>query len=296
MTKFRMMVIINPVSGTGRQKKAKLMVEKYLDTTKFDYTIAYTQAHRHAIELSKSAVTDGFDAVVIVGGDGSINEVGQGLAGTPVKMGILPAGSGNGLCRSLGIPMDLKKAVDVLNAFHFRTIDTGLANGKPFMNVAGVGFDAYVASKFHKAKLRGLLKYIILIIKSLGEYKAQTYRIIADGREFKRTAMLITLANSPQYGNDALVAPRAIPDDGRLDAVVVRKFPPLNVFLLIYRLFDGSLDESPYVKSFKFNEMTIFQERNDMAHLDGDPYDLGTQIDLKIRPASLNVIVPHGKA
>ena len=292
----RMMVIVNPVSGTGRQKRAQRMVEQHIDRQRYDHQIVYTKAHRHAIELSHQAVDDGYDVVVIVGGDGSINEVGQGLAGTNVRMGILPAGSGNGLCRSLGIPMNLRKAVEVLNQGHHRVIDTGLANGKPFMNVAGVGFDAYVANKFHKAKLRGLLKYIILIIRSLGEYKAQTYTLYADGRRIKRTAMLICFSNSSQYGNDALVAPRAVPDDGRLDAVILRRFPFINVFLLIYRLFRGTLDESPYIKTFKFKELKVIQERNEVAHLDGDPYDLGLEIDITIRPASLKVIVPHGKA
>jgi YegS/Rv2252/BmrU family lipid kinase len=231
--------------------------------------------------------------VIIAGGDGSINEVGATLAGTNVALGILPAGSGNGLARSLGIPINAKGAVENLNGYHFRTIDTGLANGRPFMNMAGVGFDAAVAHAFHKQKKRGIFKYFMLGLRELQNYELQNYRIVADGREFERKAYLISLANSAQYGNDALVAPKAKVDDGQLDAVVVNKFPFYQFFVLFYRLFRGTLDQSPHIKTFKFKEMTITQERDDVAHLDGDPFELGKTLEIKINPKSLKVIVPQ---
>ncbi|MGB0368304.1 MAG: diacylglycerol/lipid kinase family protein, partial [Flavobacteriales bacterium] len=227
-------------------------------------------------------------------GDGSINEVGATLAGTDVALGIIPAGSGNGLSRSLGISLNPKKAVENINNFNFRTIDTGLANGKAFMNMAGVGFDAAVADAFHKQKMRGFFKYFMLGLKLLLNYKLQTYSIVADGREFERKAHLISMANSAQYGNDALVAPKALVDDGMLDAVVVNPFPFHQYFLLFYRLFQGTLNQSPYIKTFKFKEMTVTQERDDVSHLDGDPFDLGQVVEIKINPASLKVIVPNG--
>lgn len=269
------------------------MLEQYLDGQKFDFEIVKTERHRHAIELTKQAIADGCEAVVIAGGDGSINEVGATLAGTNVALGILPAGSGNGLARSLGIPINAKGAVENLNGYQLRTIDTGLANGRPFMNMAGVGFDAAVAHAFHKQKMRGLFKYFMLGLRELQNYELQNYHIVADGREFTRKAYLISLANSAQYGNDALVAPKAKVDDGQLDAVVVNKFPFYQFFVLFYRLFRGTLDQSPHIKTFKFKEMTITQERNDVAHLDGDPFDLGQTLDIRINPQSLKVIVPR---
>ncbi|MGB0918672.1 MAG: diacylglycerol/lipid kinase family protein [Flavobacteriales bacterium] len=292
--KTKIRIIVNPVSGSGRRKKALRMIDEHLDTDKFDFELVKTQHHRHAIELTNQAIQAGCKAVIIAGGDGSINEVGATLAGTDVALGIIPAGSGNGLSRSLGISLNPKKAVENINNFNFRTIDTGLANGKAFMNMAGVGFDAAVADAFHKQKMRGFFKYFMLGLKLLLNYKLQTYSIVADGREFERKAHLISMANSAQYGNDALVAPKALVDDGMLDAVVVNPFPFHQYFLLFYRLFQGTLNQSPYIKTFKFKEMTVTQERDDVSHLDGDPFDLGQVVEIKINPASLKVIVPNG--
>lgn len=291
--KRKIKIIVNPVSGSGRRKKALRMIDKHLDREKFEFEIQKTEYHRHAIELTNQAVAEGCEAVIIAGGDGSINEVGATLAGTNVALGIIPAGSGNGLSRSLGISMNPKLAVENINNFNFRTIDTGLANGIPFMNMAGVGFDAAVADAFHKQKMRGFIKYFLLGLKTLRDYKLQTYSIVADGREFDRRAHLISMANSPQYGNDALVAPKALVDDGMLDAVVVNPFPFYQYFLLFYRLFRGTLNESPHIKTFKFKEMKITQERPDVSHLDGDPFDLGQEVIIKINPMSLKVIVPN---
>lgn len=293
--KRKIRVIVNPVSGSGRRKKALQAINDLLDASKFEYDLVKTEYHRHAVELTQQAIEDGCEAVVIAGGDGSINEVGATLAGTGVALGIIPAGSGNGLSRSLGIPMNPKRAVANINDFNFRTIDTGLANGKPFMNMAGVGFDAAVSHAFHKQKMRGLLKYALLGIKLLLKYEMQTYKVIADGREFERKAYQIALANSPQYGNDALVAPKAKVDDGVLNAVVLNPMPFGHMLLNFYRLFQGTLHKSKYIKTFKFEEMTITQERNDVAHLDGDPFELGQVIEFKINPMSLKVIVPNGK-
>jgi diacylglycerol kinase (ATP) len=291
--KVKIRIIVNPVSGSGRRKKALKMIDAYLDKDKFDFEIVKTERHKHAIELTKQGIESGCKAVVIVGGDGSINQVGATLAGTDVALGIIPGGSGNGLARSLGISINPKKAVENLNNFNFRTIDTGLANGKSFMNMAGVGFDAAVADAFHQQKTRGLLKYFMVGVPLLFNYKLQTYKINADGREFERKAWQIALANSSQYGNDALVAPKAKIDDGLIDAVVLNPMPIYQMFINFYRLFQGTLHTSKYIKTFKFKEMTITQERDDVAHLDGDPFDLGKVIEIRIRPMSLKVIVPN---
>lgn len=291
--KQKIRIIVNPVSGSGRRKKAVRMIEAHLDRDRFDFEIILTERHKHAIELTKQGIDSGCKAVVIVGGDGSINQVGATLAGTDVALGIIPAGSGNGLSRSLGISLNPKKAVENINNFNFRTIDTGLANGKAFMNMSGVGFDAAVAHAFHQQKTRGLFKYFMVGVPLLFNYKLQTYRINADGRKFKRKAWQIALANSPQYGNDALVAPKAEVDDGLLDAVVLNPMPIFQMFLNFYRLFQGTLHTSKYIKTFKFKEMTITQERDEVSHLDGDPFDLGKVIEIRIRPMSLKVIVPN---
>lgn len=295
MSRRKLRIIINPVSGTGKQKKAARLLNERLDSERFDAETVYTEYHRHAHELAKEAVQQGCDAVVIVGGDGSINEVGSALAGTGVALGIIPAGSGNGLAGSLQVPLNIAKAVENLNNYRIRTIDTGIANGIPFMNVAGVGFDAYVANKFHKAKLRGLWKYFLVGIRSLSEYRPQRFIFEADGRKFERVANVISVANSPQYGNNALIAPNALVDDGMLDLVICNDTTMLNSLGLIIRLFLHNIHKSPLVKTVRCKELTIIQERNDPSHLDGDPFELGQKLHFTVNPLSLKVIVPNGK-
>jgi diacylglycerol kinase (ATP) len=293
--KVKLRIIINPVAGTGKQRKAAKLLETELDRHRFDADIVYTEYHRHAHLLAQESVANGYHAVVIVGGDGSINEVGSALAGTDVALGIIPAGSGNGLAGSLGVPLNIAKAVANINTFRLRTIDTGTANGIPFMNVAGVGFDAYVANKFHKAKMRGLWKYFLVGIRSLGEYSPQKYIFEADGKRFERTANVISIANSPQYGNNALIAPNAKVDDGMLDLVICNDTTMINSLGLIIRLFLHNIDKSPLVDTVRCRQLTITQERNDSSHLDGDPFELGQVIRYEVRPMSLKVIVPDGK-
>ena len=229
--KIKIRILINPKSGSGRRKKVLRMIDQHLDREQFDFEIVRTEYHRHAIELTQQAIAEGCRAVVIAGGDGSVNQVGGALVKTDVALGILPSGSGNGLARSLGIPLDMKKAVLNLNDFNIRTIDTGLANKNPFMNVAGVGFAAAVADGFHKAKFRGLFKYFIMGFKYLRIYKMQSYRVVADGRKFERRAHLISSANSSQYGSNAIIAPKALIDDGMLDAVIVNPFPKYKLLI-----------------------------------------------------------------
>jgi len=290
--KIKIRIIINPKSGSGRRKKVLRMINRHLDRTKFDCQIVRTEYHQHAIELTQQAVADGCQAVVIAGGDGSVNQVGGALVKTKVALGILPSGSGNGLARSLGIPLDMKEAVLNLNNFIIRTIDTGLANGNPYMNVAGVGFAAAVADGFHKAKFRGLFKYFIMGFKYLRVYKMQSYKVEVDGRSFERRAHLISLPNSSQYGSNAIIAPKALMDDGLLDAVIINPFPKYLLLSMFYRLFiSGTLDKSPYIKTFKFKKMTITQQRNDIAHLDGEPTELGKIVEIEVNPMSLSVIV-----
>jgi diacylglycerol kinase (ATP) len=289
----RLRIIINPVSGTGKQKKAEHLLRTRLDGERFETHFVHTEYRKHAHKLALEAVAAGFDGVVIVGGDGSINEVGSALAGTKVALGIIPAGSGNGLSRSLKVPLNIAKAVKNIANFNLRTIDTGLANDRPFMNVAGMGFDAYVANKFHKAKMRGLWKYMVLGLRSLGEYQPQKYVFNADGLVFERIANVISIANSPQYGNNALIAPNAVMDDGMLDLVVAKESTMVNNIGLIIRLFLGNLHKSPLVKTVRVRELTITQERDDTAHLDGDPFELGKVIRFTVNPMSLQVIVPE---
>jgi diacylglycerol kinase family enzyme len=201
----RIVFIVNPASGVGRQKGIEFLIDRYLDTSKFSFSVWYTEKAGHATELSREAVSQGLDAVIAVGGDGTINEIAQGLVGTDVALGIVPAGSGNGLSRHLMIPMNPGKALRVLNSYKTARIDTATLNGGLFVSVAGVGFDASVAKKFSRAGKRGFRTYFTIVALSYPMYRPKKYKMVIDGKEITRRALLVSFANSSQFGNNASI-------------------------------------------------------------------------------------------
>ena len=284
--------IINPISGIGRQKKLEPMIAELLDTKRFDYEISYTKAPGHAIEISREAAEAGFHMVIAVGGDGSVNEVAQGLANSNTAMGIIPAGSGNGLARHLGIPLKMNEALATINNAHLRTIDTAHLNGHRFVVTAGVGFDAYVSWKFGQNGRRGFRAYAQLVMNEFPRYKAKEYEIEVDGKVTRTRAILISIANSAQYGNNASIAPKAKIDDGLLDVCILKPFPKVLTPWLTMRLFNGTIDRSSRVISLQGKEI-IIRQSDEIAHIDGEPSPFGRELKIGIEPLSLQVAVPR---
>jgi len=291
-TKRKICFIINPISGIGRQKVIEKLVSDLLDTTVFEPSLVYTEGPKHATTLAKKAAHEGFEIVVAVGGDGSVNEIANGLVGTRAAMAILPTGSGNGLARHLGIPMDLKKAMLMLQKGSLQQIDSIQFNHECFVNVAGVGFDAHIGWEFSKFGKRGFSSYLKVILKELSALKKQRYELQIDGQpKIEKEAYLISFANGSQWGNNASIAPLADVKDGVLDIVLVKKFSWLLSLPFSFKLFTKKIHTSPAVETIKAKQVIIKQEKN-IAHIDGEPIECGQSITIKVNPLSLNVIVP----
>ena len=207
--KDKVLFIINPVSGIGKQKIVEPTLEQYLNKDKFDYSIVYTEYAHHATEICRDAAQKGINTIVVVGGDGSINDCVRGLINTDTKLGIIPAGSGNGLARCLHIPLDIKKAIEVINNYNSLNIDTINLNDMPYASVAGVGFDALIAKEFTGNKTRGFQTYLRLVLKDFINYKPKKYHLIVDGKEMEKEALFISFMNSNQFGYNAIIAPKA---------------------------------------------------------------------------------------
>jgi YegS/Rv2252/BmrU family lipid kinase len=289
--KKKVLFIINPISGVGRHKTVEKLIDEELDRKQFDYELSYTKAAKHAIELSSRGAKENFDIVVAVGGDGSVNEVGRSLVGTNSVLAILPCGSGNGTARHLKIPMNLRKAMQVINRGHVKTIDTFNVNDETAINVAGIGYAAHIAHEFSKFKKRGFSNYLKIAVKDSFKYKSQPCEIVVNGETKKLNAFIIDIANGTQWGNNAVIAPQAKNDDGLLDLCVVRDFPFINFPVMASRLFTKSVHRSKFVEIIKIKEATIRQEKT-IAHIDGEPYMIGNELKVKVNPLSLKVIVP----
>ena len=268
------------------------LVPRLLDKSKFDFKLFVTKAPGHATELAAEAVKDGYSMVVVSGGDGSINEVARALQHTDVPMAIIPTGSGNGLARDLKIPIDVEKAIKLLNTGKEMRIDLGLLNDRIFVNLAGVGFDAFVADAFSRYGKRGFWSYVKVTTKCMPKYKTEEVVLYVNGQELKRSVFSLTVANSRQFGSDAIIAADAKMDDGILDVVVINEFPWYLTPILVGRMFLGSLHKSKYYETYQGTHFKIKTKANVISQMDGDPYHFPEELNISVKPLKLKLIVP----
>ncbi|MFV0471589.1 MAG: diacylglycerol/lipid kinase family protein [Paludibacteraceae bacterium] len=283
--------IINPISGTSDNKLLPSIIRQYLDLEQFEYEVFFTQKGGDATTIATQCVENKFDIVVSVGGDGTMNEIAKSLIHTDSALGIIPAGSGNGLARHLSIPINVEKAIKHLNNSEIINIDYGLVNKKPFFCTCGTGFDAYVSAEFAKAQKRGMITYLEKMVSSYLNYKLQTYRLAGEGVSFENKAFLITFANASQWGNNVFIAPEASVQDGLLDVSVISNFPNIAIPGVLLQLFTKTIHRDLYVTTFRLKEITLFRESEGPFHLDGEPCDEGKELKIRIVPGGLKIAV-----
>lgn len=286
----KILFVVNPISGGKKKTAFNKQVLEVLDLKKFNPTFQQTTKPNHAYELGKKAIEEKYDAVVAVGGDGTINELGAALIGSGVPLGIIPEGSGNGLALYLGIPMNETAAIRRLNRFETVDVDSGTINEKPFFNIAGLGFDASVSDRFANDSIRGPIGYLRSVINVLGKYKPCHYTLTIDGKKYEREAFMISVANSPQYGNNAYIAPNASVNDGILDVCIVHKFPLYILPMMVYHLFNRSADQSEYVEIIPGRSILIERDDEGPVHVDGEPLVLSDSLRIEVKPSSLKII------
>jgi len=288
--KRKILFVINPISGGRAKYNFPEKIDKYLDKTKFEYECVFTEYHGHGSVLAAEAIKNGADILVAVGGDGTINEVASEVDGTDKLMGIIPFGSGNGLARSLGIPVGDVQAIRRINNFHVSKIDTGTFNGKKFFNMAGVGFDAQISSRFAENIKRGLINYIKIVFSEVSNYDCQDYHLTIDGKEYEFKAFMISIANSSQYGNNAHISPFASLEDGLLDICIVKPFPLYIFPALALRMFRKNSHKSNYLEIIQGRKIVITRSHEAAVHLDGDPFSMGTILNIGVNKHSLNIL------
>lgn len=288
--KKNILFVINPISGGKSKLNFAEKVFKYLNLNLFEPSLVFTQGPGHAKELAKQAMEDGVDIIVSVGGDGTINEIATVIDETKLAMGIIPFGSGNGLARSLNIPLNEIDAIKRLNNLHFHSIDSGRLNDRKFFNMAGIGFDALISTRFAENVKRGFWGYFKTTMSEVYNYKSQKYQIEVDGQLIERDAFMISLANSSQFGNNAHIAPHASLNDGFLDICIVKPFPFYQFPVLGYRMFSKSTHKSDYVEILRGKTIKISRESPSAVHLDGEPIQMGLELNISIKPLSLTVL------
>lgn len=281
--------VINPNAGV----KKKLNIEKFIESNfpkSLSYDIIIWEDADDITPISKQIQQNQYQFVIACGGDGTVNMVAALLVHTQIALGILPLGSGNGLARSNGIPMNLLKALDVIVKGQTKVIDSGTINTHPFFCTAGIGFDALIAHKFAESSKRGFVTYFKTSVREFFKYKPLNYIINVDEKIIKTPAFLITVANAGQWGNDVYIAPAAKLNDGLFHISILKPFPLITFPLFGVKLFSKKADTFKYLESIIGKKVDIEFDHQLPAHYDGEPLIANGKIIIEMFPLSLRII------
>jgi len=292
--KKKIVFIVNPKAGITPKSKVviELLAGNIFPSSRFIPEVRFTERAGHATEIAKDAVERRVDIVVASGGDGTVNEVACAMVNTGIPMGILPAGSGNGLARCLGISMSYALALRTIIRGKTKLMDVATVNDILYTSIAGIGFDAHVAQKFSETYIRGMISYMKITLNEFRSYKPQTYKITIDGVSMEKHALMIIFANSDQFGFNTRIAPQAKVDDGLLDICVFKKMPAAQLINVGYHLLRGTPAKSGYAEYFRGKEITIENIADPLMNIDGEPKIIGSPVKINIKPLALCVIVP----
>jgi len=284
--------IINKYSGTGYRPEIEGRIIDRCSELGYECTIEFTQSRGHATTLAKQAVKENFRMVFAMGGDGTVNEVAQGLVYTDTALGVLPKGSGNGLARHLKIPMKFRSALELLAHHEVLGMDTFLINKKLSVNVSGIGFDGYIAGLFGKNGKRGLMNYSKLVMAEFGPFKEFAADVTIDGQHLKRHPFILAFANSSQFGNNARIAPFASVCDELIDVCVIKKVPLTQVIGFAGKMFTGKMEQSAFVEIIKARKIEVTFASPVPYHIDGEGHEPESAFEIEIQPCSLKMLVP----
>lgn len=287
--------IINPISGAGAvpdmAARRVAMVRAEAERRGLRAEIHLTERGGHAREIAAASAAAGVELVIVWGGDGTLNETGAGLLGSETTIGLVPAGSGNGLAAALGVPRDPLAALAAAFDGDTRTIDAGLMAGRPFFNIAGIGFDARVAKLFNEraAGSRGGWPYVVIGVREGCRYRAVDYDLRLDDEPRHVRALLIAFANGREYGIGARIAPGAELDDGLLDTAIVGECRVMARFWHARHLAMGTVHLAPNVSTRRLTRAVVERDGPMEFHVDGEPGVAQDRIEVRILQAALKV-------
>lgn len=284
--------IINPISG-GKNTASQLQnyITRIFQGSSHSYEILFTCYPGHAYEIAAQAMNDKIDIVVAAGGDGTMNEVCSALVYSETAFGLIPMGSGNGFARSLGIPLNLDEAIKRLIHPHIISIDAGKINDGYFFGVAGVGLDAQIAQRFQEFGKRGPLPYFYVGFREFFSFSYKEIKISFNDQELIIHPLLITVANTHQYGNGAVIAPHADYNDGLLDLCIIEKFNVWEGLIKFPYLFNNKIDRLSSYRTYRTAELHISHIDDGIFHTDGEPHKGGRELHINLLRCALKVCV-----
>ncbi len=292
------LIVFNPQAGRGRGYKRAEEVRQALQAAGIEYESVVSEARGQAIELARRAALAGWKLIVAAGGDGTVNEVVNGLMlaeaeGAASRLGVLPIGSGNDFAASLGIPLNLREAAKRLARAQVRRIDLGCINGRYFDNNAGLGFEAMINVEAHRITwLRGQPQYLLAVFRAMASYPLPVVDITKDdGHRLAKQILMISVGNSRRNGGGFLVNPDAVPDDGLLDLCIVDAISRPQILRLLPKAMTGSHRGEPAVELTRSTHLIVESADPLPVHADGEIlWNDAHRVEITVEPGRLEVI------
>lgn len=303
------LLIVNPNAGKGKGRKDWNRISSLLEHYMIPVSVRFTRAIRHAIDLTIKGICEGYRKIIVVGGDGTMNEVVNGVflqsvcPTREIVLAMITVGTGNDWGRMFAVPSDYEKAIQVIKAFHVCVQDAGVVyfyhgterTKRYFINIAGLGFDAVVVRKTNLQKEKGRggkALYFYNLLRSLIFYKGTHTEIDIDGCKINGSTFTISIGIGKYSGGGMMQTPGAIADDGLFDVTIVKNISKADLIMSLKKLYDGTILEHPKIEGFKGKKIII--DSDPLIHVEADGESLGhSPIEFQIIPSSIEVVCGH---
>ncbi|MGE5573163.1 MAG: diacylglycerol/lipid kinase family protein [Bacillota bacterium] len=292
---MRVKVIVNPMAGRGRAARAIPVICRTLEKGKVDFDIYITKGPGDATGAAGRALDEGYDVIAAAGGDGTTNEVANGIAGREAILAVIPCGSGNDMAISLGLPRDVERACRVILEGRPRTRDLGRVIDRFFVNAVGVGFDATVArtasNDLRRLPVRGAALYVIAVLKTLAEYSACEMRLAVDEKVMTVRPLLVAVGIGKTYAGGMRIVPDAEPDDGLYDVCVIESMGSLETLYNLPKVFTGSHTKVEKATMLRGRYVSIRSSNPVPLHMDGEVF-VQDEMEFTLIPGGLRAMYP----
>ena len=282
--------IINPKAGYQKYNHVIEIIKKKLDVSKFQYKIELSKNKYDIKKITKREIKNNTNFFVAVGGDGTVNEICSEIVNTNIKIGVIPIGSGNGLAYEMGLTKNIEDCITTINNNCYKEIDSISINNLFSFNVAGIGYDAFVAKYFSQEKKRGMFKYMYLSFYLLNKYRSKKYTISFNEKKININPFTIAICNSRQYGNNFYICPEAKIDDGKINLCLIEDCSFINLISLTWKFYFGKINKSKLYKTYKSNNITIDSSDNILMHVDGESVNLDKKVEISINEKSIKFV------
>lgn len=291
---MKILFIVNPVAGKGRALKAIPIIKELMNKESLSYKIVETTRPKEAIDIAYNGIQQGFEIITAVGGDGTVNEVAQGIMKSGKGcLGIIPAGTGNDLARSLDIPIDIKESIKCIIKGKHKGIDVGEVNGRYFFNVASIGFDSEIVKNTNNIKkyLKGKFAYTVGLLKTLISYKSKQMEIELDNKKIEMKTLLLAVANGKYYGGGMKISPMAVIDDDYFHTCVIKDISKLKLFFIFPSVFKGNHTRyKDYVSFYKSRIVKVKTLDRVYLNIDGELFKVDDEVVFRISERKINII------